>query len=92
MIKYRATFEGPRGSLNPMGVKLPGAIVVEVFPHTKTCRTFRARTCTNEGAPLRTLVYENTKSEIGGPADIVKSQAAHLFDRQLTPWEMEEYA
>lgn len=31
---YNAKFSGPRGELNPMGLKVPGWVSVQLFPET----------------------------------------------------------
>jgi len=31
-LLYDAKFSGPRGELNPMGLKVPGSISVQIFP------------------------------------------------------------
>lgn len=91
MIKYRATFRGPRGALNPLSVPIEAEIMVEVFPRTRTGKTFSARTLTPAGAPFRNLTYTESDTEINGSADSVKAQVRQMFDERLTPWEELEH-
>lgn len=91
MIKYRATFRGPRGALNPLSVPIEAEIMVEVFPRTKTGKTFSARTLTPGGAPFRTLLYVDSDTEINGTAENVKAQVRQMFDERLTPWRELEH-
>lgn len=91
MIKYRAAFRGPRGALNPLSVPIEAEILVEVFPRTKTGKTFSARTLTPAGAPFRNLTYADSDTEIAGTADNVKAQVRQMFDERLSPWEELEH-
>lgn len=91
MMKYRATFRGPKGALNPLSVPIEADIVVEVFPRTKTGKSFSARTLTPAGAPFRNLTYAGTDTEINGSADNVKSQVRQMFEDRLTPWQELEH-
>jgi hypothetical protein len=87
MIKYRATFRGPRGQLNPLGIAIDAAVTIEVFPATKAGRTFRAQTLTPGGSPFRILKYADSDTDISGAADHVKAQVRQMFEERLTPWE-----
>jgi hypothetical protein len=90
MMKYRASFQQPKGDLNPLGLTVNHPVIVEVFSVGTTERKFNARTISDQGQPVRVLNYNQSSHRISGPPDIVKAQVCHLFERQLTEWEAAE--
>ena len=79
-ICYRADFEGPRGALNPLGWRVPGAITVEV-------RRISARGNWAAFRPGTPHQFEITPQL---QADTLMEQTALSFTKQLTSWRMYE--
>jgi len=76
-VTYRAVFQQPIGKLNPMELKVPGEIPVEVF---RTGNTWQARDVSR---------IANAFTRLGKffSADIAKSEVAAAFKHQLQDWQ-----
>jgi hypothetical protein len=80
-LLYDAKWSGPRGDLNPMGLKVPGLISVQIFPVTGQLTSGKW-----------TLRNPDTKGELSPHRFISPSDAmAHLskiFTKQETEWQI----
>jgi len=77
---HRAKFSQPSPTLNPLGVKLPGPIEVEVFFADKGHK-WRAREVTSG----REIKQAGSHVSPGS----ARYAAAKLFDEQVTPWSID---
>jgi hypothetical protein len=77
-LVFRASFEQPKGALNPMQLKVPGQIVVEIRPVGKHWDPY-----------IRNSIGAFRSEEITpqGTAAVMKQQMLVYFERQATPWE-----
>jgi hypothetical protein len=77
---YNAKFSGPRGDLNPMGLKVPGTVSVQVWPITALKWTIK-NPDTN-GALCGKLTFDNP--------DKAKAYCSEIFTKQETEWEVSD--
>ena len=79
-ISFRAIFEGPKGALNAMGLKMPGRFAVEVYQATPG--KWKAREI---DTPAR-RVHERLRA-FANATDGKRIVEAN-FDNQVEPWQM----
>lgn len=77
-VTFRAVFEQPIGSLNPMGVKLPGQFPVEIFGQGERWQV-------REIATPRRHVYTKLGRFIS--LDHAKREVRDHFARQIQDWQ-----
>lgn len=80
MPAHRAKFSQPGPALNPLGVKLPGPIEIEVFV-PENGKKWQSREVTS-GRVVKQAGTYNTPGQ-------ARYGAAALFDQQLTPWDID---
>lgn len=80
MPTHRAKFSQPGPQLNPLGVKLPGPIEIEVFVPDKG-KKWQAREVTSGRVVKQAGAYST--------AGQARYATAKLFDVQLTPWSID---
>jgi len=74
---YDAVFSGPKGEINPMSLKVPGLIPVQVFP--KTAVEWIIRTPSASKAPFTSHVFST-------PLQAMDYAEQNLFQRRETEW------
>lgn len=74
-LLYNAKFSGPKGNLNPMGLKVPGLIAVQLFPKT---------------AIKWIILNPDTKGQLSPitffSPDQAMGQLSAIFEKQETEW------
>ena len=80
-VTFRAVFEQPLGSLNPMGVKLPGPMPVELFESGKS---WVARSLYLDGR--RGAIYEKLGRFFS--LEHAKREVRDHFARQIQDWQL----
>lgn len=86
LYTYRAEFRQPKGHMNPMNMKVPGAVLVEVFAVGKTGTRWKARAISNEGKPGKVFTYEDKSDLVGTTAEHCQRLVASYFEEQLNDW------
>jgi len=74
---YDAVFSGPKGEINPMGLKVPGSIPVQVYPKTATKWIIRAPG--KSKAPFCAATFDN-------PEKAMAHVEHSLFERRESEW------
>lgn len=74
---YDAVFSGPKGEINPMGLKVPGSIPVQLFP--KTAVKWIIRTPSKGNAQFCAATFDN-------PEKAMAHVEHSLFERRETEW------
>ena len=77
-LLYDAKFSGPRGAINPMGLKVPGLISVQLMPNWNATKWAIRNPDTNK--PLTKLTFESPS--------LAMAHLPELFARQETDWEI----
>lgn len=77
-VTYRAVFQQPIGRLNPMGLKVPGDIPVELFGQGEQWQAREISRIANAFTRL---------GRFSGP-DHGKKEVTASFERQIQPWQI----
>lgn len=77
-LLYTAEFSGPKGEVNPMGLKVPGRIPVQVFPIR--CDKWIIHNPKSKG--------QFSKQSFDTPDKAINYTRECLFEKQETEWDI----
>jgi hypothetical protein len=83
-VTFHAVFEQPIGKLNPMGMKMPGLIPVEIFG---TGERWQARTIPNGPGPSAVPSVFNRLGRFAS-LEHAKSEVIAAFQQQVQDWQV----
>jgi hypothetical protein len=85
-MTYTADFRQPRKQLNPLNVRIGGAITVELFHIGRKPIRWKARIVGGRVIPHPDSKADMQYPDPSGGAHSLKDAVRELFDEQLTPW------